>query len=211
MKGEAMNSFIKKVKTQSEKDELLRHARVEWQEAGQMSFLIAPTEEDFLSAVADGIEVEGSQSQFVPPEPLSPERSGEFGREIEVEAMLERVFGPKEEIPGWYAKTHAEDQRQLRDEFLASARRAESAIDALVEKAIKRVFQKVDGNLESSTRVPLGVRPIPECQGIMPLVRAAAEYNPSSDAARFLTAYVAGDEAGMRRVVREIVRTEAAA
>jgi hypothetical protein len=125
------------------------------------------------------------------------------------EGLDDQRTGIKAIDDAWEAK----EKREM-DEFLAPARQAESALESMISKAIaKAVYEMVAKASRGASveRVTIMPKPIAGREGIMPMVSAAVEEDPHSECARFLSAFASGDEPGMRSVVREIVRAEAAA
>src|SRR5712692_5230854 len=84
-----MNPFIRKVKSQEEKDALIAEARREWDKLGADSHLVAASEEDYLQSISNSIEVE--KVPFVEPRPLTTaERTQQDGG-----LMLLRIMGDR--------------------------------------------------------------------------------------------------------------------
>lgn len=195
-----MNPFFKKVRTQAEKDELLRQARIEYESIPpQFAHLVAASDEDYMAKVADTIEVE--VPVYVQPRPLTAAEEAELNGRLVCEQMRYNVdlYG---NIPDGPLKdfARAQDEAELQ-KFLAPTRRAESFLESLVRQA----FEKVAGNQSvprrESDREPLAIIP--------KVAQLAAEQDSNSDVAKFLAAYIAKDEPRMRRVARELASAAA--
>jgi hypothetical protein len=204
------NPFAKKRVTQAERTAILAEARKAW-DNNAFNFLVARGDIVYLQSIDDGLEV--TDAQFVPPAPLSAAESAEFSRQIHSDGLFSQVFGnraEKDEIPEWYRKTHEENQRREREELLGPARRAENSLSAMIEKAVEEAVaealrRSARSSNRESIREALSVRPAPEREALAPMARMAVEEDSTSDVARFLAAYVAGDEQAQRRIVREMV------
>src|SRR5258707_6811883 len=60
-----MNPLFKKVRTQAEKDELLRQARIEYENIpGELKHLVAASDEEFLGKLSESIIVDAPE--FIP-------------------------------------------------------------------------------------------------------------------------------------------------
>jgi hypothetical protein len=103
----------------------------------------------------------------------------------------------------WAAHEKAELEK-----FLKPGRDQEASLNKIIEQAVARVLAKSGGSSLPSSGIK--VRPIPERQALMPLLSNAVDENSDTDAAKFLRAFVSGDNEGMRAVVRSLVRAEAA-
>lgn len=199
-----MEPFLKKkVRTQAEKDVLLKEALAEWHKLGEFQFLVASSDREYVEKIADTIEVE--EAAFVPSAPLSPERSEELSAEIATEGLLSRVFGnraEREEIPTWYQQIHAAEQRADMEKLLGPTRRGLESLDEMVRKSIDRVLQKSGGlSLPSSGLFP---RPVASREGLRPLLKAADEFCENTDLSKFLTAFAENNEPAMRSIIREM-------
>jgi hypothetical protein len=203
-----MNPFAKTVvKTQDEKDELLRQARAEWDKLGAHQHLIAESDEIYLRGVADMIEIE---QPTCAPQPTTAMEKREIENKLRTAVHLDRMYGGRMYDDGTAVsvldKAWKEKQDRELAEFLAPARRAESALDkvieAAIEKAVHRMVEKASGS--SVDRATIPTKPIPERESLVPLLKAGIEENASSDAARFLSAFVRGDDATMRSICRSL-------
>lgn len=194
------NPFAKRKVTAQEREAILAEARKTW-DSLEHSHILGFTDVQYLESVDDGLEV--VRTQFVAPEPLSPERSAEQTREIETEGLLHRVFGgraDREEIPSWFKKTHEAEQRAALEKLLGPTRQAEGTLDELVKDALSRVLAKSGGDFSPGLRI----RPVPARQSLSPILKAASEFCENPDLSAFLSAFAQNDEAGMRVVVREM-------
>jgi hypothetical protein len=205
-----VNPFFRKVKSVEDKNELLKQVRVEYEQAGAASFMICPTWEEYVEKISATIEVE--QPAFVPPTPLTAGETVDFERRLSQDNTMMRVFGNRRtdasDLPTLLQKVADQQQAAELKDFLAPARRADNALNELIEKAVEKVIQKAVGPPDN--RVTLPVRPLPERQGLMPLLTNSVDEDSTTDAAQFLRAFVSGDKDGMRAVVRSMVRAEAA-
>jgi hypothetical protein len=201
-KGNKMNPIAKRKVTAAERITILADARKTW-DSSSHSHLLARSDEEYLQAIDNGLEVVDSET--IAQQPMNAVEKAEFERGLHHSIVMERLFGDRvaDRSTGCAAldeswKPHQETELQ---EFLKPPRDAQNALDKMIEKAV----EKVVWNLESTSRVPLAVRLIPERQALMPMLRSGIAENPNSDATRFLAAFVAGDNDGMRAVVRQVV------
>jgi|HubBroStandDraft_4_1064222.scaffolds.fasta_scaffold412312_1 hypothetical protein len=205
-----MNPFVRKVKTQAEKDELLRLAREEFDKAGAFSFLVAPTWEEYVAGIEASIEVE--QPAFEAPASLSAVERADFERRLTQSTVMDLVFGDRiaDNSTGCRAidDAWAAHEKAELEKFLKPGRDQEASLNKIIEQAVARVLAKSGGSSLPSSGIK--VRPIPERQALMPLLSNAVDENSDTDAAKFLRAFVSGDNEGMRAVVRSLVRAEAA-
>jgi hypothetical protein len=195
-----MDPLAIRVKSLEEKNALLEKRRELWNSSPpESTHLIARSEEDFVGRFAENIIVE--REDFVPARELTTaERTAQDG-----ELLFQQIYGDRatdidhqtgcaalDEL--WKAKQDADLQK-----FLGPAKRVESELDAMVRKAVEDVLAK-RGSVPSEH----------EREGILPRMAAASEGDDSS-AARFLRSYVNHDDAGMRRVARELAAADSAA
>jgi hypothetical protein len=199
-----MDPFVKKVKTYAERDELLKQAREDWNRLGAMSFLVATNEEEYLEKVASRIQVD--EAGFVPPAPLSTSEQADFERRLTQSTTFDRIFANRRtdagELPPLLQKMADEEKAAELEQFLAPGRRANQAIDDMIQNAIERAVAKTGGrSLPSSGIFP---KPVSERAGLLPVLKAAAEFSENSDLINFLTAWATGDQAAMRKIAREL-------
>ena len=191
-----MNPLIKKVRTQGEKDELLRLARAEWDAIpDQFKHLVAASDEEFLGKLSESIIVESPA--FVPPrEATAAEKAELTGSLLHLELYGDRASHDITGVPAiddaWKAKEDADLQK-----LLGPAKRQQSALDALINKAVEDVLAKRGSVPSEHDRSRFAIMPA--------LAARASEEAPGSDVAKFLAAYIAKDEPGMRAVVRQLV------
>ncbi len=182
-----MNPFIRKVKSQEEKDALLAAARVEWDKLGEFNHLVASSEEVYLSKIADSIIVE--RTPFTSARELSADELAKQNGAL----MFSQIFGTRADdkyssIPAFAEMQKAQERRDL-EKLLGPARRAETWLETLVREAINKV-QSVPRRASERT-------------GIIPRA-AAASQGDNSDVARFLRAYVENDTATQREIARSL-------
>lgn len=196
-----MDPFIKrKVKTVEEKNELLRQARIDFEKVGVFSFLVAPTWEEYAATIEASIEVQ--QPAFEAPRALT---SAEITKQ-QTDLVHLQIFGSRRtdtsDLPPVLQKVADEQEAEDLTKLLGPARRQQSALDALIQDAVEKALRKTSG--ASDHRMAVMPKPIPKREGIMPLVRAAVEEDPGSDIARYLSAFVSGDEQAQRQIAREL-------
>jgi hypothetical protein len=152
-----MIPLFKKVKTQAEKDALIREARATYDAVpNQHRHIFAASDEDYLSRVADHIEVE--HPTFTPPRALtSAELAKQDGR---LNCM--RIFGDRADSDA--TGIPAIDQmveKQKRDDLgklLGPVPRPPSELDGIIEAALAKVL--ADGRRvprRESEREPLAL------------------------------------------------------
>lgn len=201
-----MNPFAKRKVTAEERKAILAEARKTWDSIGEHQVIFGNrTDEDYLSAIDAGLEVTGGE--FVEPAPQTAFEKQEFESRIVWEDHLSRlrIPIPGKELTGIAAidKAWKETQDAEMQKFLAPARNAETSLQKMVEDVVARVLRKASGE-SSLPSSGLRIRPTPERQGLVPMLEKAREFSENSDAFQFLSAYVSGDEAGMRKLVREL-------
>ncbi|MGB7283312.1 MAG: hypothetical protein WBE13_13700 [Candidatus Acidiferrum sp.] len=193
-----MDPFIKrKVKTMAERDALLKQALDEWHKIGTFQFLVASSDQEYVEKVSACIEVE--QPAIEAPRSLT---STEITKQ-QTDLVHLQIFGNRRtdgsNLPPVLQKVADEQEAAELAILLAPARHAEKSLDKLIEGALMRVMRKSGGDLPTSG---LRIRQAGERPALM--LRAAVEEDPGSDVARYLSAYVAGDETGMRKLIREL-------
>ena len=203
-----MNPFIRKlVKSQAEKDRLILEAAREWDELGEQSYMVAASEEDYLARVADGIEVE--REPFVPGRPLTAAEADEIDSSLLFQKIYDgRIDNHRTGIPALDDLADAKKRADI-EKLLGPGRRAQNALDGMIEKAVTEAFAKLTKRAGTRSEVVHGhsipVRQPPERETIVTrLADRAEEENAASLLSKWLRGYVAGDEQAMRRVAREL-------
>jgi hypothetical protein len=137
-----MEPFRKVVKTEEEKRSLVAAAKKEWDSISPaVTHLIAASEEDYLSGIADAIQIE-SQA-FVPPRELT---SAELGKQ-NGELVVMQVFGDRASDPYEGLPTALREMAKANDEaalakLLGPSKHTESALDEMIRKAVESVVVK---------------------------------------------------------------------
>lgn len=198
--------FEKRKVTKEEREEILRKARQEWDAVGEHQVIFGNrTDEDYLRAVDAGLEVIGTE--YVEPAAQTALEKQEFENRIVWEDHLSRlrIPIPGSELCGIPAidKLTKEDNDRELEKFLRPARDAETSLRKMVEEVVTRALRKAGGE-SSLPSSGLRIRPVPSREGIMPIVKAAAEFSENSDLTRFLTAFAENNEPAMRQIVREL-------
>ena len=180
-----MIPLFRKVKSQAEKDELLRQARAEWDAIpGELKHLVASSDEDYIAKVADSIEVE--PVKFVAPREASAAELAKQNGEL----LFEQMYGPRIDhgtgIAALDELSKANQDAELR-KLLGPADRGETWLEEMVRKAINKVQS-----------VP---RRESEREGIHPAMSAMGR--DDSPVGRFVKAWIDRDTAAMREIVRE--------
>ncbi len=197
-----MDPLIKRVKTEEQKNALLKAAREQWDSIpDEFKHLVAASDEDFLAKVAGTIEV-GSPA-FTPPRAANAEERASLTGEL----LFSQIYGDRadayrqREAGTGCAALDAAWAEKEREEFEkligAPARRQENAVQAMIRKALESVLSKRREIPSEHDRSQVGIVPR--------LAKAAADEDASSALSRFLSAYVAGNEQAMRSVARELV------
>src|SRR5258708_3358301 len=139
-----MNPFTRKlVKSQAEKDRLIQEAAKEWDELGEHSYLVAASEEDYLTRVADGIEVESPA--FVPARELTKAERDE----IDGELLFSKIYDGRtsyvasEDVPAWYRPIHEQEQRASFEKLVAPAIRERKWLEAMVNEAFEKAREQL--------------------------------------------------------------------
>lgn len=200
------NPFEKRRVTQAEREEILRKARQEWDAIGEHQVIFGNrTDEDHLRAVDATLEVIGTE--YVEPAPQTALEKQEFENRIVWEYHLSRlrIPIPGSELTGIKAideMVKANNDREMA-KFLQPARDAESALSKMIEETVARVLRKASGE-SSLPSSGLRTRPVASREGIMPIVKAAAEFSENTDLTRFLNAFSEDNQSAMRQIVREL-------
>ena len=200
-----MNPFARKVvKSQPEKDELLRQADAEWNQLCEVSDLVSQSQEDYLAAVSDSIEIESPA--FVAPRQLSKAEKDQLDVDIILSQMRYDAH-PYDDLPGALRSVAEEKQRAELEELLGPAIRERNSLEAMFEKAVATALTKRAGTRSEVVRGhSIPIRQTPERETILvKLADRAEEENAGSLLSKWLRGYVAGDEQAMRRVVGELV------
>jgi hypothetical protein len=196
--------FEKKRVTQVEREAIVAKARRDW-DSNPHSHLLARSDIEYLEAIENGLVV--TDSEYVSPQPMDSVQKSEFEHSLRTAVHLDRMYGDRMYNDGTAVNVLDKAWQEKRDrelaEFLAPARRAESALDKMIEEAVNMALRKVSGNVES--RITVAVQAVPERQAITPLLRAAVDEDPNSDCARFLAAFASADEPAMRAICRELL------
>jgi len=187
-----MDPFCKAVKTEEEKRALIEQARVEWDKLGPVSHLVASSEEDYLSKIADSIIVE--KTTFTPARELTAAELAKQNGEL----MFMQIFGDRADsretgIPALDALV-AERERADFQKLLGPGQRAESSLEGLIRSIVVKAIENPSVPRRASDRTGLGI--IPRA--------AAASEGDNSDVARFLRAYVENDTATQRKIARSL-------
>ncbi len=183
-----MNPLLRRVKTQEEKDALLKQAKAEWDALDPaISHLVAASEQDYLSKIADSIIVE--REPFTPARELTAERAHQDG-----ELMFMRLYGDRADssdtgIAALDALTKANKEESLR-KLLGPGQRAESELEGLIRSMVLKAIDN----------------PSAPRRGVLGIVERMATWSAGedSDAARFVRAYVANDTAAQREIARSL-------
>ncbi len=187
-----MNPFIRKVKTEAEKDALLLEAAKKWDDLDENSDLVSVSQEDFLAGIANSIIVEADP---IEPRALTPMQKADVDLELDLASLCGGTYVPRQysNIEAFAGMEKAEERQNLQ-ELLGPARRAESQLESLV----RGIVQKTVGNRSVPMRES-------ERPGIMPAIAArAAELDPGSDVAIVLAAFASGNLEGMRSIARSL-------
>ena len=179
-----MNPLMKTVRTQAEKDELLRLARAEWDAIpGEFKHLVASSDEEYIAKVADSIIVE--KTPFTPARELTAAELAKQNGKL----LFEQMYGPRIDhgtgIAALDELSKANQDAELR-KLLGPADRAETWLEEMVRKAINKA--------QSAPR-----------RSVLSLEERMLSWSQGdSDAVRFLRARVAGDLATQRQIARSL-------
>ncbi len=181
-------NLMKRVKTQEEKDKLIAEAKKLWDSIpGEVSHLVASSEEDYLSKIADSIIVE--RETFTAPRELTPAELAKQDGEIMFMRMYDGRIDHGTGIAALDALTKANKEESLR-KLLAPGQRAESELEGLIRSM---VLKTIDNNPSAPRR---GVLSLEE--------RMLIWSEGDSDAIRFLRARIAGDLVTQREIARSL-------
>lgn len=199
-----MNPFAKRKVTAEERKAILAEARKTW-DSLEHQHIFGMTGDEFVRSQDEMLDVVGTE--YREPEPLTRAQEAELETRIRTEDFLERsrIGVPGKNLTGIAAidKAWQEKEDEEMRKFLAPARDAESALSKMVQDVVRRTLRKASGD-SSLPSSGIRIRPVAERQGLMPMLRAAAQEDPDSDATKFLAAYVGGDEQAQRRIAREL-------
>ncbi len=181
-----MDPFCKAVKTEEEKRALIEQARVEWDKLGPVSHLVASSEEDYLSKIADSIIVE--RETFTAPRPLtSEELARQNGELMHLQIYGDRASDRYDGLPDALREVVKAQDDEALAKLTAPAKRGETLLEQLVREAINKV-QSGPRRESGRTVLTLEERMAAWCEG------------DDTDAARFIRARVAGDLAAQRKI-----------
>jgi hypothetical protein len=147
-------NLIRKVKSQAEKDELLKQAKREWDAIDPaISRLVAESEDHYLAAIAATIEVENIP--FTPARELTAE---ELARQ-DGALMFSQIYGDRADnnVPDVFKKMVAEQEAVAFQKLIAPGQRAKNTFEAMVEEAIEALTKRSNIRRESD-REPLVIR-----------------------------------------------------
>jgi hypothetical protein len=187
-KNQKMDPFRRVVKSQQEKDELLRLAKQEWDKLDPgISHLVAASEDDYLAGVSAGIEVE--KEAFVPARELTRAERDKMDGEL----LFEQMYGPRIDhgtgIAALDALAKANEDEALR-KLLGPGEGAESSLEGLIRSIVVKVVENPSSGQRRSV-LSLEERMLRWSEG-------------DSDVVRFLRARVAGDLATQRKIARSL-------
>ena len=183
-------NLIKRVKTQEEKDKLIAEAKKLWDSIpGEISHLVAASEDDYLQGVSNLIEVE--KVPFIEPRPATAAELAKQNGEL----MFSQMFGDRADdkyssIPAFAEMQKAQEQRDL-EKLLGPGRRAESALESIVRSIVVKAIEN-----PSAPRRVLGI--------VERMAIWSAGEDSDSDAAKFIRAYAANDTAAQREIARSL-------
>ena len=180
-----MDPFRKVVKSQKEKDELLRLARAEWEAIpGELKHLVAANDEEYLGKLSDSIIVE--RAPFTPPRPLtSEELARQNGELMHLQLYGDRASDRYDGLPDALREVVKAQDDEALAKLTAPAKRGETLLEQLVREAIAKVQS-------GPSREKRGVPSLEE--------RLLIWSEGDSDAIRFLRARIAGDLAAQRKI-----------
>jgi len=199
--------FLKKHYTPAELDAEIRAARQTWNECDpELTHLLGKTEQDYLDSVAANCPLAAPEI-VAAPELTKAERD-----EMDSQLLFEQMYSDRiSESTGVAALAElvAANERADLEKLLAPARRAQSALDGMIDRAVGEALEKLTKRTGSQSQVVPGhsipVRRAPERETIVTrLAVRAEEENADSFLTKWLQGYVGGDEQAMRRVAREL-------
>ncbi len=134
-----MDPFRKVVKSQKEKDELLRLARAEWEAIpGELKHLVAANDEEYLGKLSDSIIVE--RAPFTPPRPLtSEELARQNGELMHLQLYGDRASDRYDGLPDALREVVKAQDDEALAKLTAPAKRGETLLEQLVREAINKV------------------------------------------------------------------------
>jgi hypothetical protein len=198
--------LFKKVKSIEERDKLVNDALAQYNKVpAEHQHLICNDDSELVAVIETAVEIE-SPTVPTPRSLTAAEMAAQDGR-----LHFMRIFGDRaddDNVPDWFIRIEEKENREWLEKLVGPQRMAENRLTAMfaemVEKAVSEALAKVRAT-PSIHRETILIRPQPMREGIMPkLAGVANEQSPGSDLARFLTAYVGGDEQAMRRVAHEL-------
>jgi len=186
-------NLIKRVKTQEEKDKLIGEAKKLWDSIpGEISHLVAASEDDYLQGISNSIEV--GRVPSIEPRPATAEETAELNGHL----LMMRLYGDRADsdttgIPA-IDDLMAKKERNDLEKLLGPGKRAESALEITVREMVRKAIGNQSVPRRESDR-----------EGIVPrMARLAAQEDASSLLSKFLQGYVDGDEAAMRKVAASL-------
>ena len=191
-----MDPFIRKVKSQAEKDALMAEAKKVWDQLGSVSHLVCSDEESYLTNVSNSIEVE--RESFTPARALTAEELVAQDGGL----MFSRIYGDRADsgkfgcaaIDDLMAKRERDDLEKL----LGPGRRAESALEITVRELVHKAMSNPSHVPSEHDRSHIAIAP----QGVHPVMMAAA--TDDSPTAKFVAAWINKDTAAMRQIARSL-------
>jgi hypothetical protein len=178
-----------------ERDAALKAAREEWDKIPpELSHLVASDEQSFLDSVALAMETEPIHVPLA--RALTPAETAALdGRLTFAQIYGDRADRNLDNLPdGALKDALKEHERTELEKLLGPARRPESFLESLVREAFEKVVANRSVPIRESDR-----------EGIMPRLAARAEQEDANSAlAMFLRSYLNHDDAGMRRIAREL-------
>ncbi len=195
-----MDPLTKRVKSEEEKNELIRLAKKDWDEAGEFAWLLGDNQENYLVRVADSIEVESPA--FVQHRELTAVEKAELDTELNLLSCFGGKYAPVE-VPDWYRPIHEQEQRASLEKLVAPAIRERNSLEAMFKAAIEKAVreQLAKGRTTPSVeRQTIPIRRLSEREAIHPAMAAVA--GDDSDAGRLVKAWLENNREAMREIVR---------
>ena len=165
--------------------------------------MFAPSEEELIGTIRASMPVAASVVER--PRPLTADEAARVNNEIDARVNVARIFGDRADsgATGISALDTfvAEKERGELEKLLGPGQRSKNALQAMIDSAVEEA-------VSTFRKSAVATRRETEREGIVPRM-AAASQGDNSDAAKFVRAFVAGDEEGMRRVARELASAAA--
>ena len=197
-----MDPFIKKVRTQAEKDALIAEARRAWDQAGEFTHLLGGDEESYLAKISDSIIVEGEP--FIPARALTSAEKDQQNADLLLMQMRYNAHPYENLPPVLRTVAEAQDAAGLA-KLLGPALRERNTLAGMIESAIAKAVRTALAKGSSSpsiNRETIPVRSQPVREGIHPAMSAIA--HDDSDIGRFVKAWIDGDTATQREIASEL-------